>query len=456
MSAGPERYVVLDLTHGGLFISQELAELGHAVSAVDVYDTVDEQDLADLRQRGIAASRDAVPLRETDVLVVPVHLDPAYTMLQKAHRMGIPVISHHRATGMVLIESGVIDGATVIEITGSKAKTSTASILADILSRTMSVVLHTSRGLEYWDKGDCRPIHTGLSIAPGSILAAIHEVQDAHVRPSVYIFEVSLGGTGYADIGVITTLSPDYRIACDTGWASDAKMQMIEHAKQGATLIINTEAEKAIHRADQRGVKVIRFSDSPHHAADINIRLDDHTLMIETNNNNFTLTMRDGYDVASYTTAIAAAVGVADHMGIKNDMIRTTLSGFGGLTGRGRQQDLDGRVLIDNSNSGMDIRSAERALEQACVLCTSNNIRVCLVIGEDASQVCEGLPPTSVVDLLERHIQDIDSLVLVGERMQGIKYDNTYYAGSLQEGLSMALERTEPADLIISCVKCFR
>ncbi len=404
MSAVPERYVVLDLTHGGLFISQELAKLGHTVSAVDVYGTVDEQDLADLRQRGIAASRDAVPLRETDALVVPVHLDPANILLQEAYGMGIPVISHHLVTGMILAESGVIDGATVIEITGSKAKTSTASILADILSRTMSVVLHTSRGLEYWDKGDCKQIHTGLSIAPGSILAAIHEVQDAHVRPSVYIFEESLGGTGYADIGVITTLSPDYRIASDTVWASDAKIQMIDHAKTGITLIINTKAEKALHRADRRNVKVISFSDSPHLAADINVHLDDHTLMIETNNNDFTLAMRDGYDVASYTTAIAAAVGVADHMGIGNDMIRSTLSGFVGLTGRGRQQDLDGRILIDNSNSGMDIRSSERALEQACVLCASNNIQVCLVIGEDASQVCEGLPPTGVVDLLERHI----------------------------------------------------
>ncbi|MCD4702852.1 MAG: hypothetical protein K8R64_00875, partial [Methanosarcinaceae archaeon] len=218
----------------------------------------------------------------------------------------------------------------------------------------------------------------------------------------------------------------------------------------------NTEAEKALQHADQRDVNVIRFSDSPHRIADINIHLDDHTLIIDQNNTNFTTTMQDGYDVPSYTTAIAAAVGVASHMGVENDIIRTTLSGFSGLTGRGRQQDLDGRVLIDNSNSGMDIRSAERALKQASVLRTSSNIRVCLVIGEDASQVCEGLPPTDVADLLERYIENIDFLVLVGERMQGIKYDNTYYAGSLQEGLSTSLERTNPADLIISCVKCFR
>ncbi|WP_269850250.1 hypothetical protein [Methanosarcina horonobensis] len=41
------------------------------------------------------------------------------------------------------------------------------------------------------------------------------------------------------------------------------------------------------------------------------------------------------------------------------------LEQFRGLSGRMQEKELNGTALIDNSNSGMDILSAEKALEYA-------------------------------------------------------------------------------------------
>jgi len=43
-------------------------------------------------------------------------------------------------------------------------------------------------------------IMKGLSITPASILTALEEVQEAGIAFDVLVSEVSLGGTGFADV----------------------------------------------------------------------------------------------------------------------------------------------------------------------------------------------------------------------------------------------------------------
>ncbi len=119
-----------------------------------------------------------------------------------------------------------------------------------MLSRRFKVVLHTSRGgLEVWDNGFHSSIYRGgLSITPGSILTAVEKSLEAGVEPDLkpefFIFEISIGGTGTADFGILTTLSPDYGIANNTALASDAKLQLILNAKPGSVLLINSGGRK--------------------------------------------------------------------------------------------------------------------------------------------------------------------------------------------------------------------
>ena len=113
--------------------------------------------------------------------------------------------------------------------------------------------------------------------------------------------------------------------------------------------------------------------------------------------------------------------------------------------------------LIDNSNSGMDIRSAEKALEYALLKRKDERReKLILVLGEEAAQVCEGLPPEAVRDFVAEHGKKFEKILLVGERMRSVKAGNVLYADSLPDGLSKAAELAGENDLVISCVKCFR
>ncbi len=470
MAAGQKNAAVLDLTHAGMIIAQKMVQLGYKVSAIDVYNTVDPVTLAELQDKfDIKTSKDPIPVDDLDIVVAPVHLDPNYEMLQQARDMGTEIVTHHKIVGEILSHDKTIAGAKIIEITGTKAKTSTASILADMLSRKLNVVLHTTRGLEYWKNGTSSLIYQGLSIAPGSILCAVDKTasyissnsksepkSEPNIAPDVYIFEVSIGGTGYADIGILTTLTQDYKIANETSWASDAKMQMLDNAKPGSTLVINCIDDAATGRNLDNSVKTVTFSDSKDCTGNVNLTLEKNAIVINSGNWTSVANAQPGYNVRSYTTAMVAATTAALEMGVKPDDIRDTLADFGGLRGRMREQVFEGKTLIDNSNSGMNIISVKKSLEYANTLQIKKKGRIIMVLGEEAAQVCEGLLPEDVLKFLQQQGKNIDELVLVGERMRAVKHKNAHYADSLTQGLSVASGIASGDDLILSCVKCFR
>ena len=128
----------------------------------------------------------------------------------------------------------------VFEVTGTHSKTSTALLLAMMLSRQKRVLSHTTRGLEIWSAGEPHLLKKDLSITPGNVIIAAEAA--AAQEADALICEISLGGTGLADYGILTSLSGDYRIADATKWASTAKLQMVSLARKGAKLIANTDA----------------------------------------------------------------------------------------------------------------------------------------------------------------------------------------------------------------------
>jgi UDP-N-acetylmuramyl pentapeptide synthase len=449
------RAVVLDLTHGGAVIARKLTEITASVTGIDVYKTLVPEDLEALEHEGIRTSQSPLDTSEFDVLIAPVHLDPCYSMLVDATKKKIPVISHHAAVGEIL--RGAFKGSTVIEITGTRAKTSTSILLAEILSRNKKVISHTSRGLEDWSKRCI--IQNGMSITPASILRAVDVAEEAGIKPDVFIFEISLGGTGNADIGVITTIVDDYKIANNTRLASEAKRRIILDAKQGSTLVINYDALRSFG-ACRRDVNIISFSDSVNAAANVyyeKISSKGGTIayFFDGRKGKINLRRTRDYDLTSYKTAFVCASAVALAMDIDPGKIECSLREFKGAKGRMIKTALAGRTLIDNSNSGMDIKSAEKALEYA----KTEEARIVMVLGEEAKEVCEGLEPAGVERFIEKHLDEIYSLVLVGERMKPLASKNInkiYHAGDLSEGIGFARQLTREKDIIISCVKCFR
>jgi coenzyme F430 synthetase len=514
-----KKLAVLDMTHGGIPIAKSLATTGNEVTGIDVYGTVESGTLLELEDKyGIHGSKTPFPASEFDLLVAPVHLDSSYLMLVEARAQGKGVLSHHEIVGEILKGDSRLSGIKTIEITGVKAKTSTASLLADMLSRQFEVVLHTSRGLEYWKAGTPSLIHRGLSITPGSILVAVEKAFEAGFRPDFFIFEISIGGTGTADMGILTTLSPDYGIANNTTLASEAKLQLVRYAKAGSTLLINSRAEKALKTAKTTEAKVLTFKDpfsaeilgTPDQAPDfvLETRLKHEALAVSSELSTpselpgsadlsgsprstclsgssipagspelqasptasgsgirfihrgkeiFSASLRPGYNISAYMTAFVAASAAALELGIEPEAVISVIEGFGGLSGRMQEKEMNGISLIDNSNSGMDILSAEKALEYAFLMKKDEKkAGIILVLGEEASQVCEGLLPELVQGFVETFGTKCRQVILVGERMKAVSGKNVFYARDLPEGLSKASELAEGDDIILSSVKCFR
>lgn len=440
------KVAVLDMTHGGSVLAAKLGSIAGSVTAVDVYNTLSAEELEALESERITVSKEP-NASDFDVIVAPVHLDDNHPVLARAFEKNIPVLSHHAAVGQILAGYGLKD-KTFIEITGTRAKTSTAILLADILSREKKVISHTSQGVNDWSTG--KTIRKGLSITPASILTALDHVEEAGTGFDVFISEVSLGGTGFADMGVITTIADDYRIANDTKRASDAKRQMILNAKPESTLVINNNALRYFG-ACRRDLNLISFSEKDDASCSVYYEDTAIAFFLEKHGR-IRLPEAGSYDTGAYRTAFVCASACALALGMDASVIENALHEFEGAQGRMKKGSLEGRNLIDNSNSGMDIRSAEKALEFS----KAEGGRIVMVLGEEAEEVCEGLDPLDVERFIQTHMHELDALVLVGERMKRFVKNNIYHAGDLSSGIERAKKLTGEKDTILSCVKCFR
>jgi UDP-N-acetylmuramyl pentapeptide synthase len=235
---------------------------------------------------------------------------------------------------------------------------------------------------------------------------------------------------------------------------------MILDAKTGSKLVVNIDALR-FFGACRRDIEVISFTDSVN--ATCNVYFEDvdnkgGTIAYFLGKEHGKIHIREAqdYDIISYKTAFVCATAAALTLDIDSDTIERAFLGFKGAQGRMTKRSVDGRILIDNSNSGIDIRTAQKALKYA----QEEGRRIVMVLGEEAKEVCEGLDPAGVERLIKNHLNELGALVLVGERMKPLARDandvKIYYAGDLPGGIELAKSLTKEKDIILSCVKCFR
>jgi len=238
-------------------------------------------------------------------------------------------------------------------------------------------------------------------------------------------------------------------------------MSVLSYAKPEETFFLNVKDKKAHKVANEYERNFLTFGDSEysgidHKQADLVAELNEEDVTFTHQKGTFSSSLSRNYNSGSYATSFAVSTSVALWMGIPEQDITEVIGSFEGLQGRMQEKELEGRILIDNSNSGMDISSAEKALDYALSRHVADDAAMIMILGEEAAQVCEGLPPEQVLDFAQRRSADLSGLILVGERMQDIGNGNFIYASGIEQGLEIAKEIASQKDIILSCVKCFR
>ena len=407
------KVAVLDTIHGAGLIAERMRARGIEAAALEVYHNT----------RDVSAF---------DLIVAPVHLSPENPALKEANRLGKEVVTHHRAVGDLLAGER---NFRAFEVTGTRGKTTTALILARILSARGTVASHTTRGIEVWRDGKSEVVTSGLSITPANVIRAFDAAKESGAADLVC--EVSLGGTGLADFGVLTSFAGDYKVAGGTLWASTAKLQMVSLSKRGSKLIAGEDAgisADVIFGPGSRG----------------SVWCDGREIL--AGGERADLSLGKGFDPDSYIAAISGAAATALAAGLSLEEVASALEGFEGLGGRMKETWQDGISVLDNSNSGLRAQGVEAALDRI-----GGGGKLALVAGEEAETVCEGMDLPALLDLLDRRRREIDLLILVGERLA--PYAPGLLALSAQDldsGLALAKAELNKGDRIISCVKCFR
>jgi hypothetical protein len=399
------RILVLDTIHGGNRLAPALEAQGHAVAAVDVYRGLE----------GIPAPEAA--LREWDLLVAPVHLDPAYPLFCS---VAAPSITHHQAARWVL---GKARPQPLVEITGSRGKTTTAYALARAMGG--SGILHTSRGT-FSLPGMVLTEKTGIT--PSDLVSAARRAYGMH---GWCIAEVSLGFTGAGDLGILTS-SEDYRFASGKKSALAEKLRSGQHLPR---LLVPPGIGGGGNRVAAGTIARVKGDTCSYREGDIRGEFSSPLLRL-----------------TPYRLPLVLAAAACCLLGRDPG----ELSGFAPVEGRMAISREGGIAVVDDSNSGTGARTAREAASYARRE-SGPGLPLTLVIGKEGGAVCEGFPAAAIREV----IRDVcpGRVILVGDEYRDMVREGGgpeyHWCRTLDEGRSLALQVTDSGSIVLA-VKTWR
>lgn len=380
------KVLVLDTIHGGTILAEALLRNGDDVDALDVY-------------RGVGLTPEEAASRQYDLITSPVHLDPAYPLLDTK----TPVISHHEMTRRLAGELP----QTVIEVTGARGKTTTSFAIASLFET--KGVLHTSRGTYVYPEGT---MLWKKSITPASVLLAAGGAKTHGAE--WLVAEVSAGVTGIGTLGVLTS-PDDYLIAAGKKSALAAKLESL--AKCKAVLV-------------PKGIPL----KAGWHVIDDLVSVEGDVLSWDGGSfKNPLLTL------AGYREPLKCAAAAGLLLGLDPGR----LAGFTAIEGRMQYYLEDGVPVLDNANSGTTRNTTLDAAAYLRRLAPGKEI--VLVIGEEHKAVCEGF----LDDAIRQTIADISPIHTISVSKSG----GLNFAASKALALSAAKEHNAA---VLLAVKTWR
>ena len=405
------KILVLDSIHGGRPIAAAFVSRGDQVDLVDVY-----------RGTGPVSVKEARS-RTYDLITAPVHLDPDHPLLKSATA---PVITHHEAVRQLL---GRNVPEIMVEITGARGKTTTAHALAAILPGPG--ILHTSTGTFRYPE---KEFISRSSITPGSVLEAVRLARETR---GWLIAEESLGLTGAGTLGIITS-SMDYRFA--TGKKS-ALFVKLASARSCQNLLL---AEGITHNSENNAVHLENAASCTGTEC---------TISLGTTTRRFSNPL---VGLPAYRDSLALAATAAVMLGFDP----SPLSGFTALTGRMEARQEGGILVVDNANSGTNLRTTIDAAQYARNVSGSEDVTLVIGQQEGDGAVCEGFAPSQILSAIEA-IQPLTT-IWVGRfpdpgapEYHHLTQKVTARVATFEEGYTLARQKTVQGSIVLA-VKTWR
>ncbi|MDY6865090.1 MAG: coenzyme F430 synthase [Halobacteriota archaeon] len=344
--------LVVDLTHGGLTIAEELSKIGASVTVLDIYKSHLPKRCEEIDGPVFPVKVEISKDQDYDIIISPVHSPVLNPILSEDPR----VVSHHEITGILVRD--ILKKANIVEITGVKGKTSTASLLTDIFAEAgMGVVSSTSIDVSFRE-GEGKTTLGKASITPANAIKVAHMTLDWGLDPDLFIFELSLGFIGAGRTGILTSARYDYPVAGKKLSAVACKVYTASYFKK-AQLILDSDSFKE-HSESLKGLELIRYD-----------TLD-------------SLKLADTIFGPTHMKNALAAMAVARCSGIEDEIIKRAFSSSKGVPGRMEMSYESGRIIINNSNPAMNSVSLQTAIDE--VLQYDKNAEIAVFSGGEESR----------------------------------------------------------------------
>ena len=170
-----------------------------------------------------------------------------------------------------------------------------------------------------------------------------------------------------------------------------------------------------------------------------------------------------------YRSCLEAALCAVLSLGIAPEELNTRE--ITAVAGRMKVEELKGRILIDNSNSGTKLKFISGLVDAASHLYPYHSEReqrqkqikkkMILIIGEDSPYVCEGINVDELKEVVEmaNERSDFKEIIIVGDRFRAeaeFASVSVSFASDLDTALNNAIDVSGEGDVIISNVKTWR
>ncbi|MEN6329675.1 MAG: coenzyme F430 synthase [Methanobacteriaceae archaeon] len=429
-----KKILVVDMTHGGTIIASELSKRTDAqILAWDLYHTMDEEGEAILDAAGVQLLDDNFRSDQVDddwMVVAPVH-----------SQLNVPVgLTHHQAVRLLLEDEIKVP---ILELTGVKGKTSTVAVLKEIYRHHNPLIL-SSLGVEAVEGDKTTILLKDISITPASIITAWNLALKEQFHPGMCIFETSLGGTGLAEVGILTNLAEDYAIAGGSKRASQAKEQIF----QSQMVVCHRESFHSLYSSNKIFKdKTNTFSldgEANLSISQVKYGIEETSLILELENlKNITgKLLNTSIPVKTFAPGphllenVLSAACAAFTLGTSEDEIVAGLNNFKGIKGRTSIREIDDVRIVQEVNPGINLT----AIEKSVAMMTRYGSLV-LVLGGQYGVTCEEIDENLLAGFLDELPEDI-TLILTDEL--GKSLDNKLnrvrvYKNDLENAMNMAI-----------------